>query len=132
MNTRWIGILAVLAVVTAIFAVKLQYAGRMPASQEASAGVSATPQVLLIARPGEGASSARCGQIVREVRAAEHRGVSVRELAPDSGSDLMTRYRVLTTPTVLVLEPNGSVRSRYEGEAQETVDAIRAEMTRLR
>jgi hypothetical protein len=132
MNTRWVGILAVLALIFAIAVVKLQYGGRSAEWQPTSADASATPQVLLVASPGEATSSAKCGQIVREVLAAENRGVAVRKLAPDSGSELMTRYHVLTSPTVLILEANGSVRARYEGEAQETLDAVRAEMTRLR
>jgi hypothetical protein len=128
MKVKLIGVVLVLAVATGIILLKVRSAEKTVTSSTAN---SATPQVLLFAKPGEAASVARCGQIVREVRAAAERGVSVREIAPSSNSELMTQYHVLTTPTVVLLASNGSVRARFEGEAQETLDAIRSEMQRL-
>ena len=131
MKAKWIGIIVVLGIVTGIVVVKVRSVSQTVNSPSSSAANSAAPQVLLVAKPGEAASVARCGQIVREVRAAAQRGVAVREIAPDSKSELLARYHVLTTPTVLLLEANGSVKARYEGEAPETLDSIRSEMQRL-
>jgi hypothetical protein len=129
MKAKLIGVVLVVAIATGIIVLKVRSAEKTVTSS--STANSATPQVLLFAKPGEAASVARCGQIVREVRAAAERGVSVREIAPSSNAELMRQYHVLTTPTVVLLASNGSVRARYEGEAQETLDAVRSEMQRL-
>jgi hypothetical protein len=131
MKVKWIGTVAVLAIVAGVVILKIRSHEKTAISATYSDSSQSTPQVVLVAKPGEAASVARCGQIVREVRAAAQRGVSVREISPDSKSELMSRYRVLTTPTVLILETNGAVRARYEGEAPETLEAIRTEMKRL-
>lgn len=126
MKVKWVGIAAVLAAVIAIVAMK-----NRPAAPQAG-HPSGPPQVLLVATREEAASPTRCGQIVHEVRAAAQRGIAVRELTPDSNSELITRYHVLVTPTVLIFGDDGAVRSRFEGEEPETLAAIRSEMGRMR
>ena len=55
----------------------------------------------------------------------------MQELEPDSKSDLLTRDRVLTIPTVLIMGGNGEVISRFEGEGRDTVKAVRAGLEHL-
>ncbi len=82
--------------------------------------------VLLCADPGEAGSSCGCGEIIRLVRAARERGVAIREIAPVSDAALERAYRVTVAPTVLFLDSSGGVVARHEGEAQETIESIRA------
>ncbi|MGE5322019.1 MAG: hypothetical protein ACM3SW_04125 [Actinomycetota bacterium] len=96
-----------------------------------SQSASSEPRVVLVATPAEASSFARCGEIIRVVRTAARHGVHVQELAPDSRSDIMDRYHVLETPTVLVLGADGSLRARFEGEAPETLAAVRLEMEHM-
>lgn len=66
------------------------------------------------------------------VRRVPDRGIVVQEHNPDSKSPLLSRYRVLTDPTVLILSPKGDVVSRHEGESPATVAAIRTQLEQLR
>ena len=124
---KWIGLAAVLAVAFAIIGYK---ARSSPRQQAASA--AAPPRVLLVANMSEADSPGdACAEIIHLVHAARERGIAVQELSPGSKSGLLARYHVLTIPTVLILDPNGKVVSRYEGEAQQTVAAIRSQLERL-
>jgi hypothetical protein len=125
MKGRWIGLASVIAIVAAIIIVK----GKLGLSFSSIA--SAKPQVVLVATPAEAASIARCGEIVQAVRTAAHRGIKVQEMTPDSKSELIARYHVLHTPTVLVFDSGGEVRARFEGETQETLAAVRTELERM-
>jgi len=127
MKVRWIGLAIVLAILVAIFVVKARWGKIQNSSQTASN----KPQVVLVATPAEAVSITRCGEIVQAVRTAAQHGVKVQELTPDSKSELVARYHILQTPTVLVLDMNGEVRSRFEGEAPETLAALRLEMGRM-
>lgn len=89
------------------------------------------PRILLVADLSEADSADACAEIIRSVRAARDRGVSVEELNADSKSELLRRYRVLTVPTVLVLDDKGQVASRFEGEEQSTVDAVQNQLAKL-
>ncbi len=51
--------------------------------------------------------------------------VAVREAAPGSDPALETKYRITVTPTVLVLDGNGGVTSRFEGEDEATLAGLR-------
>ncbi len=72
-----------------------------------------------------------CGEIIRAVRAAQHKGVTTQEFSPDSKSELLKRYRILTAPTVLFLDAKGKEIARYEGEDEKTVEAIRSQLKRM-
>lgn len=78
-----------------------------------------------------GESGDACAEIIHAVREASDRGVRVQELMPDSSSDLLRRYRVLTVPTVLILGKDGRELGRYEGESRETVNAVRTRLATL-
>lgn len=87
--------------------------------------------VVLFADPREADAPCGCGDIIRAVREAAARGVSVREVAPGTAPELTTRYRVLVTPTVLVVGPRGEERARFEGESSATIEALRARLRAL-
>ena len=90
-----------------------------------------TPRIVLVADLSEADSSDRCADIIRSVRAARSRGIRVAELGPESNSELLSQYHVLTVPTVLILDDAGQATSRFEGESQTTVASIRTELAML-
>jgi hypothetical protein len=126
-KTKWVGLAAVLAVAFAI----IGYKARSSPHQQAS-NVPASPRVVLVANMSEADSPGdNCAEIIRLVRSARERGIPVEELSPDSKSELIARYHVLTIPTVLILDPDGKVVSRFEGETSQTVAAVHAQLGRL-
>jgi hypothetical protein len=126
MNLKTLGVVLVAAMALGI----VLYKSARTRKESSSADI---PRVLLVAdlREADAAGDA-CAEIIHLVRAAHDRGVSVRELTPESKSELLARYRVLTVPTVLVLARDGTVESRYEGESRETVAALRAGLTQVK
>lgn len=126
-NPKWIGLLAVTLIAVAIVAYKTSV------SSESDAVSDDVPRVLLVADLSEADKEGdRCAEIIQAVRRARDRGIVVQEHNPDSKSPLLSRYRVLTDPTVLILNQNGDVVSRHEGEAPQTVAAIRTQLEQLR
>ena len=125
MTTKWIGLVAVAVIAALIIGYRTQH------RQERQDG-AALLRVLLVADLGEaGSGGDACAQIIHDVRAARARGVTVQELEPNSKSALLTRYHVLTIPTVLILDPKGDVVSRYEGEGRDTVASVRSQLEHL-
>jgi hypothetical protein len=111
--------------------------GSSVASPAPAAGVVGGPSrvaagsVLLFADPDEAGSACGCGQIIRLVRDAGARGVAIREISPGSDAGLEREYRVTVAPTLLFLDSTGHVNVRHEGEAPETIEAIRSGLDRL-
>lgn len=127
-NGKWIGLFAVALIAIAIIVFKAEVSPGTPAVNS-----DALPRVLLVADLSEADSEDdACAEIIRAVRATGARGIAVQELNPDTKSDLLSRYRVLTVPTVLILDPEGDVVSRFEGEGRQTVIAVQAELQELR
>lgn len=125
MKGKWFGLLAVALIAVVIIAYKSH------GTQE-TASTAAQPRVVLVADMREaGAEGDGCARIIHDVRAARARGVAVQEISPDSKSELLGRYHVLTVPTVLILETNGEVASRYEGESGQTVAAVHSKLEQL-
>ena len=125
MKVRWPGIAAVALVVIAIASYKIH------TKHAAVGGTKGPPTVLLVADLSEADSADACAEIIHSVRAARERGVQVQELSPDSKSEMLHRYRVLTIPTVLILDKSGQVVSRFEGEDGQTVTAVRTHLAQL-
>ena len=124
MSTRWLGVAAVVIVAVGIITYK-EHRSR-PSTNSRMQGLSSDkPEIILVVDPREADTADNCAEIIRAVRAAAKRGVVVRELSPDSESPLLKQYRVLTIPTVLILNRDGNVTSRYEGEESTTVQQIR-------
>ncbi len=87
------------------------------------------PRVVLVADPREAESACGCGEIIRMVRSAGSEGVEVLEVAP--GSAESHDYRATVNPTVLFLDSEGKVLTRYEGEEAETISGIREQLDEL-
>ncbi len=126
MKTRVYGLIAVTLIAAGIIAYRVNRA-HQPQS------TATHPRVLLVADFREaGSGGDACAEIIHSVQAAQARGIAVLELSPDSKSDLLTRYHVLTIPTVLVLNRDGQVVSRFEGEAPDTVADVRNQMEQMK
>jgi hypothetical protein len=128
MKRKWIGLVAVLVIAGAIIGYKAYVSQKSPAS----ASKADVPRVLLVAELSEAdATGDSCAEIIHLVRSARDRGIAVEELEPGSKSDLLTRCHVLTIPTVLIMDGNGQIVSRFEGEERDTVKAVRARLAEL-
>ena len=127
MKVRWLGVGVVAALVISILMVK-----NWTRHNVFSASVKGGPAVILVADlheandPNDG-----CAKIIRAVRQAAKRGVNVAELLPDSNPGLLRRYRVLTVPTVLILDDKGKEFGRFEGEDATTVQAVQTRLATL-
>ncbi len=127
MNSRYVGLGTVVVIAAAIITYKQVAPGRSPA-----AGARATqPAVLLVADLSEAGGKCACGEIIRAVRSAAKDGVAVSEFTPGSKSELLKRYRVMTAPTVIILDSGGAVVARYEGEEAQTIRQLRAALASL-
>ncbi len=126
MKIRWVPIVTVLVVVAAIIGYKHTH-------RVASDSVPGpfTPEVVLIADLGEAGDSCGCGEIIRAVRDAQKQGLRVREVPAGEDVRLEAQYHIGVTPAVLFLDSKGAVFERHEGEDADTVEAIRAGLTRL-
>ena len=123
MSTRWLGVVLVVMVALGIIVYKHHR------SRYAAALSSPKPGIILVADFSEANSQGdNCAEIIRLVRDTSRRGIKVQELAPESDSPLLKQYHVLTIPTVLVLDHDGKVVSRYEGEDDATVRQIRGQL----
>lgn len=126
MNSKWIGLIAVALVGVVIVMTKTRVGQETPPDRS-------LPRVLLVADLSEADEEGdACAQIIQAVRTVGKRGVSVQEFNPDSKSPLIARYRILSIPTVLVLDQKGEVVSRYEGESRQTLASIRSELEQLK
>jgi hypothetical protein len=127
MRVRWLGVglVAVLVVCTLLLKSRMRH-------NATSATVNGAPAVILVADLSEANDpNDRCADIIRAVREVSKRGIKVAELPPDSNSDLLRRYRVLTVPTVLLLDRSGNEIGRFEGEDSTTVKAVQTRLTAL-
>lgn len=120
-----LGLAAVLAAAMAVVAYKAVVKRGEARTPPSSRG----PAVVLVADLREADTDCGCGEIIRRVRAAKARGVSVAELAPDDPAT--RRYGVTVAPTVVFLGQGGEVVSRREGEGPEAISAIWADLERL-
>lgn len=125
MKVTWRGIAAVALVAIGITAYKVH------TKHATISGAERLPRVLLVADLSEADSADACAEIIHSVRAARDRGVPVQELSPDSKSEMLHRYRVLTVPTVLIFDGSGRVVLRFEGEDRQTVVAVRTQLALL-
>lgn len=127
-RVKWIGLAAIVAIAASIIGYKAHVNSQNAAEIKAN-----LPRVLLVANMSEADTPGdNCAQIIHLVREAQGRGIHVQILEPGSKSDLLARYHVLTIPTVLILDHEGAVVSRFEGEASDTVQAIRTGLEKLR
>ena len=128
MRAKWIGLVAVLGIAGAI----IGYRTHVSATAQVASTGAPLPRVLLVADMSEANTPGdACAEIIHLVRDAQARGIAVQELQPGSHSNVLMRYRVLTVPTVLILDHEGQVVSRFEGEGRDTVEAVRTGLGQL-
>lgn len=126
MKINWPALVAVALVAASVVGYKLHI------KRATFSGENRLPRVLLVADLSEADSADSCAEIIHSVRVAGARGISVEELNSDSKSEILRRYQILTIPTVLILDANGQVVSRFAGEDRQTVNAVRAQLDQLR
>jgi hypothetical protein len=129
MNGRRLALIVIILATGGVIAYKQVRSGNSPARSALDSGVA--PRVILVADLSEAEEKCACGEIIRAVRAAQKRGIPTLEFTPDSKSELLKRYRVLSAPTVVFLDATGKETSRYEGEDEKTVEAIRSYLKRI-
>ncbi len=122
--------LALVAVFLAVAAV-IGFKQLRPVPSQSVIRGGGEPKIVLVADLSEAEEKCACGEIIRAVRAAQKKGIATQELTPDSKSEVLRRYRVLTTPTVLFLDADGKDIARYEGEDEKTVAEIKSHLDRL-
>jgi hypothetical protein len=132
MTGKWIGLLAIAVVATGIVVYKAALTG----SSSFDVSIAGTPDgrspsVLLIADPRQAEEACGCAEIFRLVQAAGSRGLLVREISPEANRAAVRKYRVVVSPTVLILDESGAEVARYEGEDGRTIEAIRTDLERL-
>lgn len=128
MNRKWVGLAAVALLVGGVLAVKQ---GERSPDASAAAATDA-PQVLLLADMSEAGGADGCARIIKAVQSAEQRHVRVAQFEPGDTSPLLTRYRVLVSPTVLLIAPDGKVSARFEGESPEIIAAVESRLAQVR
>lgn len=127
MKVCWPGVALVLVLVIGILFLKSR-----TRQNAAPATVKGIPSVIFVADPSEANDSDDgCAVMFRALRQAAQRGVAVTEVAPNSNSDLLRRYHVLTVPTVLLLDKTGKEITRFEGEDVATVRAVQNRLDSL-
>lgn len=127
MRVRWPGVLFV--VLLAAGTLFLKSRARHSSSSQT---FKSSPAVILVADLREvDDPHDPCADIIRAVRDVSKRGIRVAELSPGSQSDLLRRYRVLTVPTVPLIDGAGNEIGRFEGEDARTVKAIQARLAVL-
>lgn len=87
--------------------------------------------LILFADLREADSSCGCGEVIRMVREAARKGVSIHELEPRSADALVQRHRLTSSPTVLLLGPDGREQARFTGEGADTLQGLRARLQGL-
>lgn len=135
MIAKRIALGVVVLAVAGIIAAKVGSRAGSPPASLAPVGSQAElapgrPSVVLVADMREADTECGCGQIIRRVRAAKAHGVIVKEVAPDD-AEAGRRYGVTVAPTVVFLDQQGQVVARREGESDETMAAVAADLARL-
>ena len=125
MKTKLIGLLVIAAAVAGVVVYKVAAKPKDQAAAAAPAGKA--PRVLLFADLGEADEDCGCGHIIRSVREVAAHGVVTRE----NDDDLGKKYKVTTSPTVVILDGEGHEQSRYEGESKSTIAKLREDLAKL-
>lgn len=127
MKVRWPGVALAALLVVGILLLKNRTRHDVPPT-----ALKGIPSVIFVADPSEANDSDDgCAAMFRAVRQAAKKGVAVAEVAPNSDSDLLRQYHVLTVPTVLVLDNAGKEIGRFEGEDAATVKAVQTRLAVL-
>ncbi|HJW72582.1 MAG TPA: hypothetical protein VJ486_06960 [Geothrix sp.] len=93
--------------------------------------MASQPMLILFADLREADSSCGCGEVIRIVREAAKHRVGLHEMEPGSTDEMVKRYGLTTSPTVLVLGPDGKEQARFEGEGPDTIQGLRSQLQEL-
>lgn len=133
MQRKWIGLLAIGLIALGVVFSKTPWQ-RTPEGQASSmAQALKHPAVILVADPREANDPyCPCGKIIRMVRAAGKRGISIQEVPPDRIPESLKPYQITVAPTVLFLDGKRQEVIRYVGEDPKTVQAIEQRLIQLK
>lgn len=101
------------------------------AATTVATAVAAPAKVVLIADLGEAGGTCGCAQMIRAARAAQGTTAQYEEHDARTDTDALTRFAVKEQPVVILLSSDGQELKRFEGEAPETVDAVKAALQQL-
>jgi hypothetical protein len=122
-----IGLVAVAAILVLILKPS---SGPTPAPDAASpttVGVLADERVgvLLFADMREVGSRCGCGAVIDMAReAGQNASVSYSEIDIRKNAEQASKHGVRVNPTVIIVDPDGHERSRFEGESPEVLDRL--------
>lgn len=130
------GLLGIAAVGVSVLAILVFRPQSPPVSPAGDPGAvaderSSGDRVVLVADFREAESSCGCGQIIQRVRVLATKGVPIEEIDPRRSPDRAASYRALVNPTVIVTDRAGVELRRFEGEDENTVSMLDAELSRL-
>ncbi|MFU8803903.1 MAG: hypothetical protein ACNA8W_08860 [Bradymonadaceae bacterium] len=86
---------------------------------------SGSTRILLFADFSKAESSCRSGEIIRLVRLAANRGVTVEEFDQVSGQVEFARYGIGADPVVVFVDADGTEILRFEEQASSDLDTLR-------
>jgi len=128
MQAKYIGLGAVVIAAAAIISYKTYLPKTAP-----TASHEKMPRVLLVANLAEANETGdACADMIRLVRAAHDRGIAVQEVDAGSKSPLISKYHVLTSPTVLIFDRHGKEVLRLQGEGGDVVRELRTRLAQLK
>ncbi|MFT4123868.1 MAG: thioredoxin family protein [Microbacteriaceae bacterium] len=125
--TALVAVVVLVAASTALGLLWRSRQGRVRAAGgEAAEFVAAGARVTLLQLSTEFCSPCRVAHTVLEAVAAERADVAHVDLDITERPDVASRFRVLSTPTTLVIDEHGAVRARIAGAPRPTtvLDAI--------
>ena len=127
MKKQWAVIGLVGAAVVTLVWLKTTVSRPAGVGSTAAAPGSTQAKVLLFADLREAGSKCGCAEIIRIVRAAgEMPGFITQEYDSRGPTEQARLFGVRVLPTVVIAEPDGSERARFEGESPETIAALQA------
>lgn len=95
------------------------------------ATAAAPTKVVLIADLGEAGGTCGCAQMIRAARAAQATTAQYEEHDARTDTEALTKFAVKEQPAVILLGSDGKEMKRFEGEAPETVEAVKAALLQL-
>ncbi len=91
----------------------------------------ATTTVVLIANLAEADEECGCGEIIRAVRTAAKKGVATKEIDTRTNKANAQKYAARVVPTVVVVDGAGKELRRYQGESEDAIKSLKADLDAL-
>jgi hypothetical protein len=94
--------------------------------------VHADNKVLLFADPREAGSSCGCAEVISVARSASDiPGVAFQEFDLNNSQEETSKYSVLISPTVILLNKDNTEKARFEGESSSVIKGLRQTVSSL-